>query len=229
MKVSRRVTGSGWLALLGGGEFSFEETEDADRAWLSKTRDGEVVFVPAASGSADYGRHFAVYLDEYFERRAELLPIYRSRDARRGKNRQRLAAASAVYLGGGVADRLIDAVRDTPVIEGINDLLAGGGVVVAIAASAQALGARVRSLFGGKTLDGLGLLPEVVIEPNFEPGHDRRLRTLLRSGGTLGLGIPAGSAVLVAPDGSLGAVGKAYCLESADGTVESLSALPSTS
>ncbi len=228
MKVRRVVPGSGWLALLGGGEFSFEETEDADRAWLSKTREGEVVFVPAASGSADYGRHFAVYLDEYFERHAELLPIYRPRDARRGKNRQRLAAAAAVYLGGGVADRLIDAVRDTPVIEGMNDLLASGGAVVAIAAAAQALGARARSLFGGKTLNGLGLLPDVVIEPNFEPGHDRRLRTLLRSGGSCGLGIPAGAAVLVAPDGSLEAVGKAYCLESADGALETLPAPSST-
>ena len=32
----------GWLALLGGGEFSFGETEDADQAWLDKVPPGPI-------------------------------------------------------------------------------------------------------------------------------------------------------------------------------------------
>ena len=70
---------------MGGGEFSFEETELADASWLDKSPEGTVGFLPAASGSTDYGNHFAVYLDEYFERRVETVPIYRARDARRGR------------------------------------------------------------------------------------------------------------------------------------------------
>ena len=79
-----RSAGSGWIALLGGGEFSFDETLDADRAWLEKCGPGPIGFVPAASDSADYGRHFATYLAEAFERQVEVIPIYRSLDGRRG-------------------------------------------------------------------------------------------------------------------------------------------------
>ena len=32
----RRIQGDGWLVLIGGGEFSFGETLEVDRAWLAK-------------------------------------------------------------------------------------------------------------------------------------------------------------------------------------------------
>src|SRR5262249_55035164 len=70
----------GWLALRGGGEFSFGETLAADRAWLAKAAPGPIGFVPAASGSADYGRHLAAYFGETFGRELETIPIYRGRD-----------------------------------------------------------------------------------------------------------------------------------------------------
>ena len=37
--IPERIDGSGWLVLIGGGEFSFEETEQADAAWLGKLSD----------------------------------------------------------------------------------------------------------------------------------------------------------------------------------------------
>jgi hypothetical protein len=46
---------NGWLALLGGGEFTFGETEEVDRAWLERCPAGPIGFVPAASGSIDCG------------------------------------------------------------------------------------------------------------------------------------------------------------------------------
>src|SRR5690554_734025 len=97
-----RPPGDGWLALLGGGEFSFGETQDADAAWLAKAPPGPVGFLPAASGSVDYPQHFAGYLRETFGREVETLPVYRARDGRRGRNAERVAALAAVYLGGGV-------------------------------------------------------------------------------------------------------------------------------
>jgi cyanophycinase len=213
-----RPAGPGWLALLGGGEFSFGETLDADRAWLEKAGEGAVGFVPAASGSVEYGQHFATYLRETFARDAETLPVYRVRDARRGKHAERIAELAAVYLGGGVTDHLLEALLDTPVAEALLERLRQGGVVVAIAAAAQALGVAARSLFGGKTVPGLGWLPGGVVEPNFDPGHDRRLRQLMADPGVRwGLGIPAGSAVLLGPDGVTEVVGTAFLLEDADG------------
>ncbi len=217
-----RIPGGGWLALLGGGEFSFGETEEADRAWLAKATPGLVGFVPAASGSTEYGEHLATYLGEVFDRETATIPIYRLRDARRGKNRDRIAAASAVYLGGGVADHLLDALRDTPGAEALLDKLRGGGTVVAIAAAAQSLGQMARSLRGA-AVPGLGWLPGGAIEPNFDPAHDRRLRQLLEHPEVRwGLGLPAGSAVLLGPEGEIEIVGTVFVLEDAEGDFEVL-------
>lgn len=208
-----RIPGLGWLALLGGGEFSFGQTVDADFAWLERTAPGPIGFIPAASGSEDYPRHFATYMREQFEREAETIPVYRARDGRRGRNAERIGAVPAVYLGGGVTDHLLEAVAETPCAEALARKIREGGMVVAIAAAAQVAGRVARSIAPGKTVSGLGWLPEGVIEPNFDPEHDRRLRKLLSTPGvSWGMGIPAESAVLFGPDGAMEVVGTAFRL-----------------
>lgn len=224
MIALRRLPGSGWLALLGGGEFSFGETVEADRAWMAKVAaSGPIAFLPTASGSTDYGSYFTLYIKEGFDRQVDVVPIYRRRDARRAKNLERLGSAAAVFLGGGVADHLLDALSGEPAAQALVDKLAGGGVVVAIAAAAQALGAVTRPLTGGEPIPGLGWLPEGVVETNFDPTHDRRLRQLLGAPGiNWGLGVPAGCAVLLGPDGAVEVVGTVFLLGSADGDLEVL-------
>jgi hypothetical protein len=224
-----RCPGSGWLALLGGGEFSFGETLDADRAWLARCGPGAVGFVPAASGSNDYPRHFAAYLRQTFGREVETVPIYRPRDARRGRNAERLREVAAAYLGGGVADHLIESLAGSPAAAALGARLAAGGMVVAIAAAAQAAGAVARSIAPGQTLPGFGWLPEGVVEPNFDPGHDRRLRRLLQLPGVRwGVGLPTGSALLLGPDGAAEIVGTVFRLDGSDGDLEILEAAPDT-
>lgn len=213
-----RSAGSGWIALLGGGEFSFDETLDADRAWLEKCGPGPIGFVPAASDSADYGRHFATYMAEAFERQVEVIPIYRARDGRRGKNAERIGACPAIYLGGGVTDHLLEAVIGTPVEAALGAKLASGGVVAGIAAGAQVMGTVARSISGRGTLPGLGWLAGGVVETNFDPAHDRRLRKLLEAPAIdWGLGIPAGCAVLLGPEAQVEVVGTAFLIEEAEG------------
>lgn len=219
----RRIPGAAWLALIGGGEFSFGETLGVDRAWLAKAPPGPVGFLPTASGSADYGRHFATYLDDTFERRVETIPVYRERDARRSKNAARVADAAAIYLGGGVADELLEVVTGTPVHEALRERLERPGVVAAVAAAAQALGHAVLPLGGGEVRPGFRWLPGTVIEANFTPAHDRRLRALLESpGAELGLGIPAGSGLLLGPGGECEPVGTVFCVQGAEGDLEPL-------
>jgi hypothetical protein len=208
---------SGWLVLLGGGEFSFAETLDADRAWIERLGPGPVGFVPAASGSSDYGRHFAEYLRATFDRAVETIPIYRERDGKRVKNAERMRACAAVYLGGGVADHLLDALAGGPCLEALRSKPESGGVVVAIAAAAQACGAVVRSVAGRETLPGLGLAPGLAIETNFDPGHDRRLRQLVATSTvTRGVGLSAGSALLLGGEGRFEAVGSVFTLAAAE-------------
>lgn len=217
-----RIPGNGWLVLLGGGEFSFGDTVDADFVWLDKVPPGPIGFIPAASGSDDYARHFAEYMREQFDRELEVIPIYRPRDGRRGRNAERIAAVPAVYIGGGVTDHLMEAIAGTPAAEALARKL-DDGVVVTIAAAAQAAGRWARSFVPGKTLPGFGWLPEGVVEPNFDPGHDRRLRKLLAAEGVRwGLGIPAESAILLGPGGVMEVAGTAFRVVGANGDLEVL-------
>jgi cyanophycinase-like exopeptidase len=213
----------GWLALLGGGEFSFGETEEADRAWIAKAPAGPIGFIPAASGSNDYPRHFAEYMDEAFGREVEIIPIYRSRDGRRGRNSERIRDVAAVYLGGGVPDHLLEAIEDTPAAEALARKILDGGVVVTIAAASQCAGRLARSIFKGDLIPGFGWVPDGVVEPNFDPAHDRRLRKMLAGAGVrFGLGIPSSSAVLIGPAGVVEVVGTAFRIEGAEGDIEVL-------
>src|SRR6185295_17676751 len=140
-----------------------------------------------------------------------------------GKNAARIEAVSAVYLGGGVADHLLEAIAGTPVAAALAAKLQNGGVVVAIAAAAQAAGAYVRSIAGGALVPGLGWLPDGVVEPNFEPDHDRRLRQLLAAPGVAwGLGIPSQSAVLLGPGDAVEVVGTAFYAAGASAEFEVL-------
>jgi cyanophycinase-like exopeptidase len=223
MPAIQRIPGTGWLALLGGGEFSFGETEEADLAWLAKTPPGPIGFIPAASGSDDYPRHFAEYLAALAEREVETIPIYRVRDGRRGRNAERIRDVAAVYLGGGVTDHLLEAVVGTPAAEALAAKLASGGVVVAIAAAAQCAGKVARSIARGDLLPAFGWLPDGVVEPNFDPGHDRRLRKMLAGAGVrYGLGIASGSALLLGPEGACEGVGTVFRIDGAEGDVEVL-------
>ncbi len=214
----QRLPGGGWLVLIGGGEFSFGETLEADRVWVEKTADGPIGFLPTASGSSDYFHHFSEYLAEGFNRKVELIPVYRGRDAKRQKNVDRLEQCSAVYIGGGVSDELLETLAETPILEALGRKLGAGGVVVAIAAAAQACGLLARSLLGGSVLDGFGWLPGGVIEPNFDPGHDRRLRRMMQEPGVAwGVGLPASSAILLGPESQTDLVGTSFILDDPEG------------
>jgi hypothetical protein len=206
------------LVLIGGGEFSFGETLAVDTTWLEKVSDGPVGFLPTASGSADYFHHFSEYLGEKFDRKVELIPVYRGRDARRQKNVDRVEECSAIYVGGGVPDELLSVLGDSPIQAALGRKLGSGGVVVAIAGAAQAFGQIARSLYAGASLPGMGWLPKGVIEPNFDPAHDRRLRRMMQEPGVgWGVGLPASSAILLGPENQTDLVGTSFLIDDAEG------------
>jgi hypothetical protein len=213
-----RPAGDGWLALLGGGEFSFGETFDADQAWLEKAPAGTIGFLPAASGSTDYAQQFAAYLHEGFSRAVETLPVFRGRDGRRGKNAERVRELAGVYVGGGPPDHLLEALKGTPVEAALRERLASGGIVAAIAGAAQTFGAVARSVFAGQTVPALDWLEGGAVEPNFDPDHDRRLRQLLQQQGVRwAVGLPPGAALLLGPGGAYEVVDQVYLLTTPNG------------
>ena len=223
--LSRQLAGTGRLALIGGGEFSFGETADADRLWTGLADAGRVGFLPTASGSADYGQHFASYLGEGCDREVETIPVYRPRDARRQRNVDRIAACAAVYIGGGIGDEMVGTLRDSSALEAIEERLRSGGTIVMIAAAAQAAGSSMRSLAGRDVVAGFGWVEAAAIEANFLPTHDRRLRGLMQQPGIrIGLGLPAGSCLVVSGDGRTELHGPAFVLEGHDADLKMLDA-----
>jgi cyanophycinase-like exopeptidase len=195
----------GWIVLIGGGEFSFGDTEEIDRFLVSKLPDGNprVAFLPTASGSPEYAGHFGAYLRGIrADLEVENVPVYRPRDARRAKNLRKVAEAGLIYIGGGVTNRMIEAMRLQPIVQALSDAVASGAILAAIGAAASALGAATRDIERPvSSLPGLGVLPDVVVETGFTPDDDTMLRRLMSlPEAKIGLGIPPATAIAIAPD-----------------------------
>lgn len=201
-----RVPGAetrGWIVLIGGGEFSFGETKELDEFLISKMLPGRrtVAFLPTASGSSEYGIHFGTYL-ETLDPGLDVInvPIYRARDARRGKNLDAVAAAGLIYFGGGVVDTLLGVIRNSPLLVALHDALNQGAVVAGIGGGAAAMGSYTAGV-SSEALEGLDLVPESAIVAGFNPDDDQALRRLMSLPQvTLGIGIPPLAALAIAPD-----------------------------
>lgn len=193
------------LALIGGGEFSFGETREIDELLLARMPADRrtIAFLPTASGSAEY----AVHLGEYFRKLDPAIevinvPIYRGRDGRRPKHLNAILGAGMVYLGGGVTNNLLATIRESPAEIALRDAAENGAVIAAIGAAASCFGVFARDMRGGTALPALGWLPNSVIDTGFDPQNDVALRRLMSLPDvTLGLGIPAKTALIIGAGG----------------------------
>jgi cyanophycinase-like exopeptidase len=201
------------LVLIGGGEFSFGETREIDELLLTRILPERrvVAFLPTASGSAEYASHFGAYL-RGIDSSVEVVnvPIYRGRDVRRQKSLNTITTAGMVYLGGGVTNNLLDTLRESPADVALRDAAAGSAVIAAIGAAASCFGTYARDMRGGSAaLPALGWLANTVIDTGFDPANDTALRRLMSLADvTLGLGIPAKTALVIGSDGSGEIVGE---------------------
>jgi len=193
------------LVLIGGGEFSFGETREIDDFLLAHLERKSVAFLPTASGSAEYARHFGAYLGV----ETTNVPIYRGRDNRRQKNLDAILSAGMVYLGGGVTNALLSTLRESAAEIALRDAAANGAVVAAIGAAAACFGTDARDMrVAGQALPALGWLAGTVVEPAFDRENDTMLRRLMSIPGTrLGIGIPPKTAVAIRGDGSTEIIG----------------------
>src|SRR5215470_17198990 len=126
------------LVLIGGGEFSFGETREIDELLLGSMPPDRrtVAFLPTASGSAEYAGHLGKYfhgIDPTVE--TVNVPIYRGRDARRGKNLATMLSAGMIYLGGGVTNQLLATLRESPADMTLREAAENGAVIAAIGAA----------------------------------------------------------------------------------------------
>lgn len=199
------------LVLIGGGEFSFGHTRAIDEFLLAQLPPGKptIAFLPTASGSAEYAAHIGKYFQSIDASVQTVnVPVYRGRDNRRPKNLNQILSAGMIYLGGGVTNNLIETIRESPAELALREAAANGAVVAGIGAAAATFGIRVRDTRTGGTLPGLGWFESTVIETAFDASNDVTLRRLMSSPDTtLGVGIPAGTALVVRGDGSTQIIG----------------------
>jgi cyanophycinase-like exopeptidase len=201
------------LVLIGGGEFSFGETREIDELLLARMPMDRrtVAFLPTASGSAEYAVHFGTYL-RGLDANVNVVnvPIYRGRDNRRQKNLTAILSAGMIYLGGGVTNNLAPVLRESPAELALRDAAANGAVIAAIGAAASCFGTHARDMSGGTSaLVALGWLANTVIDTGFDPQNDTALRRLMSLPEvTLGIGIPAKTALVIRRDGNAEILGE---------------------
>jgi cyanophycinase-like exopeptidase len=202
-----RAVANGWIVLMGGGDFSFGQTREIDEFLISKLPQDRrrIAFLPTASGSQEYAGHLGNYFTGLGSD-IELIniPVYRPRDARRGKNLDLIRSAPLIYLGGGVTNLFLETIGRSPAEAAMREAVHGGATLAAIGAAAASLGQFARDMRrSGAAIPGLAWLPGSVVEAGFDPSNDRELRRLMSIPQVrLGLGIPPQAALALGPDGT---------------------------
>lgn len=197
-------TGSGWLVLLGGG--NWEDSETIHSQAISAILDeSPIAFVPAANPTEPtYGEAFLSYYGELGAPHGYVVPVRDQQSARDPLNYRRLAQAGLIFIGGGDPQRLIEAVEGTPVIDAIAEAFDSGAVIVGVSAGAMLLGKWGLSSDTGKILPGWGWVSDSIIVPHFTPDRSSQVRSALqRYPETIALGIPDNVALALGPDGEL--------------------------
>ena len=153
-----------------------------------------IAFLPTASGSSEY----AVHLGAYFKTLRPALevvnvPIYRGRDGRRQKNVDTLLSAGMIYLGGGVANNLLETLRQSPAEMAMREAAAAGTVIAAIGAAASCFGSWTRNMRSAAAgVEGMNWIAHSVIETGFSAENDSGLRRLMSLPDVeTGIGLPA--------------------------------------
>ena len=188
------------ICLQGGAEFG-THCHEMDATLVSMAGAGPVVVLPlAAESGSSYdasGRHGARY---FTERGATSTLVVE--DPRRGGRgaKDAIRDASMVVLPGGSPARLLDALREYELDLAIADALAAGAVVMGASAGAMVLcGLVFLPERGGVIVEGLGLVPDVLVVAHWDSRQSFRLQEMRArlDEDEVVIGIPEQSGLLV--------------------------------
>ncbi len=179
---------TGTIALQGGGPFTANDDLDARllAGVAGPTAGGRVVVLPTADAFEHPERQVAaaMHWGERLSVEVEALMVLRRGEAMEPGAADVVRAARAVYLVGDQPLHLRSVLKDTPVWAAVGEVLAGGGLVVGVGASASCLCDPMVDPRGGAFTLGLGLVTGVTLVPAVETWSGERLHRTLSMAAT---------------------------------------------
>lgn len=188
---------TGTLALLGGGPFS--ANDDLDRRLIDLSGATEVVVLPTADAFEHPSR--AVEQANVWGQRLGIAVdgrlVLRRADANESSHVHAVEHARMVYLVGDSPLHLRSVLKNTSLFEALGAVIANGGVVAAVGASAACLCDPMTDPRGGAFTLGLGLVDGLALLTEAETWSPERLhRTLQLAKGFPVVVLPTGAALL---------------------------------
>ena len=179
---------TGTIALQGGGPFTANDDLDAQllAGVTGPTAGGRVMVLPTADAFEHPERQVAaaMHWGERLSVEVEALMVLRRGEAMEPGAADVVRAARAVYLVGDQPLHLRSVLKDTPVWAAVGEVLAGGGLVVGVGASASCLCDPMVDPRGGAFTLGLGLVTGVTLVPAVETWSGERLHRTLSMAAT---------------------------------------------
>jgi cyanophycinase len=187
----------GTIALEGGG--AFHANDELDRRLLAAAdRPGPVVVLPTAD-AFEHPERLVAAASAWGERlsvEVEALMVMRRTEAMDEHAAATVRAARAVYLAGDQPLHLRSVLKDTPVWQAVCELLAAGGTVVGVGASASGLCDPMVDPRGGAFTLGLGLVRGLAVVEAVEQWSAERLHRTLAMADTPVACVPTGAALV---------------------------------
>lgn len=218
----------GWLALLGGGEWT-PGSEEVDQHLLAQAGTSQVLVLPTAAAYEHPDKAVAV-AKTYFAGLGATVQgcmVLRRADAEDPATAAQVRAARFIYLAGGSVLHLRSVLKSSPVWEALVAAWAGGAVVAGSSAGAMVLGDAMVDPRGGALTLGLGLVSQLAILPHAGSWADEKTqRTVnLATGGLRIASVEEHSALLLSPEGQWSTAGAGTVTVWLDGEQHGLEAL----
>ena len=218
----------GWLALIGGAEWSEGCTFDADLLAASGAR--EVVVLPTA---AAYEQPMAAINNAtgWFAGlgvSVRPLMVLNRRDAQNPAMVAELHDARFIYLSGGSPMHLKSVIKDSPLWFALAKAWHGGAVLAGSSAGAMALCDPMIDPRGGAFTIGLGLVENLAILPHAQSWSTERLRRTLKmtSREVVVAAVDERTALLRSPEGTWTSAGEGSVTVHVGHRVGSLTDIP---
>jgi cyanophycinase len=219
---------SGWLALVGGGEW--REGCSFDRTLLDAAGNPEVTILPTAAAYEHPDRAVAG-AENYFEKlggAAKGLMVLSRSDAEDKANASAVRESKFLYLAGGSPMHLRSVLKDTLVWNALVAAWSDGAVLAGSSAGAMVLCDPMVDPRGGAFTVGLGLVAQVAVIPHHDTWSPEKARRTIKlaPAGLPVVAIDEQTALLRSPDGDWSVEGVGQVVVFQNGHEAGLSALP---